>query len=153
MGQHNGDVRVKEFFFQKLDGKLKLLNRHDFEAWAETLEDKACYFARFTEAASSKTCEQLGWLFAGIIPDVIQGLSDLGWNECGSKEFLGTRIALELNAENVDDMLKTIYAISRGVPVPSKARMSAATFSDFIEVILLWAADNGISISPPRGSY
>ena len=147
------DVCVKEFVFQKLNGQLQLLNRQDFLDWTETLDDKACYLARFTSAASNKTCEQLGYYYAGIIPDVITGLKDLGWDEVGHRELLGTRVPLEVNTDNVDDLLKTVYAISRGVPVPSKTRMSKSVMSDFIETILGWCHENGIAIHPPTGTY
>ena len=68
---------MREQIFQKLDGKLRLLgSRAEYDAWVDTLDEKACYLARFTEASSSKTHEQLGYLYAGIIPDVLKGLRE-----------------------------------------------------------------------------
>jgi len=145
---------MRECIFQKLEGKLRLLgSRSEYDAWVETLEDKECFVAKFTSASSSKTHEQLGWYFSGILPDVISGLRELGWDEVGYQEFLGTRIPLDLTTENVDMLLKTVYAISRGCDVPSKTRMSKERMSDFITCILGWAQENGLAINPPKGTY
>ena len=145
---------MRECIFQKLEGKLRLLgSRSEYDAWVETLEDKECFVAKFTSASSSKTHEQLGYLYAGIIPDVLKGLRELGWDEVGYQEFLGTRIPLDLNVENIDMLLKTVYSISRGVPIPSKAKMSKAVMSDFISCILGWCQENGIAVHPSEGNY
>ena len=144
---------MKEFVFQKLDGQLRLLGpaRKEYADWVATLDDKACFVAKYTAATSSKTHEQLGYLYAVVYPDVIAGLKELGWDEVGHKEFLGTRVPLVVNTENVDALLKAVYAISRGVEIPSKARMSKAVMSDFIETVLGWCRENGICIRPPLG--
>ena len=144
---------MREFVFQKLDGRLRLLGpaRKEYADWVATLDEKECFVAKFTSISSGKTRAQCGYLYAGMYHDMIVGLRDLGWNECGHIDYFGLRIPRALITENVDDMMKEFYAASRGVPKPSKKRMSKAMMSDFIEFILLFASDNGICIRPPLG--
>ena len=146
---------MRKFVFQKLDGRLRPIGpgASEYAEWVHTLGDKECFTAKFTAVSSTKTHEQLGYYYAGIIPDVIAGLRELGWDEVGYKTLLDTRVPLGLTVENVDELLKTVYAISRGVDVPSKAKMSKDTMSDFIETILGWCQSNGIAVHPPEGHY
>ena len=146
---------MKTFVFQKLSNQLILLGHHEreFHEWVETLEDKDCFEASFVGVGSTKTHAQLGWYFAGIVTDVIAGLRELGWTDVGYRMLLDTRVPLDLTTENVDMLLKTVYAISRGCDVPSKTRMSKERMSDFITCILGWAQENGLAINPPKGTY
>lgn len=143
---------MREFVFQKLNGKLRLIGQgvREYADWVETIGDEECFAARFTSLSSSKTHEQLGYYYAGIIPDVIAGLEEMGWDEVGFIDFLGTRVPLALTVENVDNLLKQVYAIRHNVDPPSKAKMSKETMSEFISTVLQWCRENDIAVHPSQ---
>lgn len=137
---------MQQFLFQKINGQMILLGHHDreFHEWVETLEDKECYEATFVGVGSTKTNEQLGYFFGSIVPDVIAGLKHLGWDEVGTRDVLGTQVPMAVNVENVDYLLKLVYSIEFGAPIPSKAKMSVETMTRFIDCVRRWAHTNGI---------
>ena len=143
---------MRDFVFQKTDGQLRLLGPivQEYNEWVETLGDEEIYVATFKRASSNKTTAQLRFYFGSIIPDVIAGLTELGWDEVGYQEFLGTKVPMEVNTQNVDELLKQVYSIATGEQKPSKARMSKETMTRFLDTILRWCASNDIHVHPSR---
>ena len=139
---------MRDFQFQKLDGQLRLLGPivQEYNEWVETLGDEEIYVATFRRASSNKTTAQLRYYFGVVIPDVIAGLTELGWDEVGYQEFLGTKVPMEVNTQNVDELLKQVYSIATGEQKPSKARMSKETMTRFLTIVLSWAMENGIAV-------
>jgi hypothetical protein len=143
---------MKEFVFAKQGERLVLVGRckADYDEWLRTLEDGEHYRATFRAISGTKTRKQLGYYYASLVPDVIDGLTDLGWTDVGFVWIAGTKIPLMLTSDNVDMYLKQTYASSLNLTEVSKARMSRQEMQKFIDYILLWAHENGIPIHPPR---
>jgi len=142
---------MKEFVFIKQDGRLRLTGRakQEYPAWVEALGEGEHFRAKFTSLSASKSQEQLGYYYAVVIPDVIAGMKELGCEEVGYTVIAGTRVPLATNTDNVDRYLKTLYATANGIEdMVSKARMSKAEMSRFLEFVLGWAHQNAIAVRP-----
>jgi hypothetical protein len=142
---------MHSFVFVKRAGHLRLVGRavQDYPSWVATLDDGEHFRADFKSLSASKSQEQLGYYFAAVLPDVLAGLKEQGWDEIGHVEIAGTRVPLGVTTENTDRLLKTLYATSKGITeYVSKARMSRQEMSDFLEFVLGWAHQNGIAVRP-----
>ena len=142
---------MHDVVFVKRDGRLKLVGNgvSDYADWVATLDEGSHWRASFKALSASKSQEQLGYYYAVVIPDVIHGMKELGWQEVGFVWIAGTHVPLEITTDNVDRFLKVLYGVSRGETEPvSKARMSRQEMSGFLEFVLGWGHQNGIAIRP-----
>jgi len=142
---------MEEFVFVKRDGRLRLVGRavEEYPAWVEQLGEGEHFRGSFKALSTSKSQEQLGYYYGVMLPDVVEGLRQLGWSEVGFEWIAGTHVPLAVNAGNVDRYLKVLYAASRNIEATvSKARMSKQQMHDLIEFVLAWAHENSIAVRP-----
>jgi len=142
---------MKEVIFCKRDGHLRLVGRSvdEYRAFEAAARDGEYFRARLTSLSASKSQEQLGYYYGVVIPDVMDGMRELGLEEVGYEVLAGARVPLAINMQNVDRYLKVLYAGSRGIDeTVRKARMSKAEMSDFLTFVLGWAHEYGIAVRP-----
>jgi hypothetical protein len=138
---------MREFLMEVRNGRLRFLDESGYRAWLAEQPDGYVNVA-FKSTSSGKTHAQLRYFYGVVIPSILQWMRDMGWGELGYQELLGTRIPIGVNVDNLDRYLKVLYAASRGIEGGvSKARMSKAEMTDYLEFVLAWAHENRIPIA------
>lgn len=140
------------FTLQKRLGRLGFLNRGQFDAWVDGLDEGKWVRAEFKLKNPNKTLPQLGYWYSVVIPNVLDGLVDAGYDSLFVSEVRGFDVAVEITAEDVDKLLKVLYRTHAGLEaVPAKRRMTKEDMSNMIDFTLKWAAEYlGIVIPEPR---
>ena len=141
---------MPEFHFVKRDGKLALTGRstQTFKEWVAKIKDGAYYSAEFKSVGTRPSREQLGYYYAAVIPAMIEWMVEQGLTEIGYQVIAGTRVSLAVNKDNVDRLLKALYAGHAGIADEEvkKSRMSKEEMSKFLKFVRSWGHENSVPI-------
>lgn len=128
-----------EFHGKIKDGLFYYNNFKVFLLYAKGLKDGAYYATLQKVKGSSKTREQLGYFHAVVVPTVFKQMIEDG-NDTVTFDMDGRTKELHLTEEMVIEILKEVWAKSKGVEVKSKADMTKAEASELISISIEWAA-------------
>jgi hypothetical protein len=128
-----------EFHGKVTNGLFFYNNIKVFLAYVKRLKDGDYYTTLHKVKGSPKTLEQLGYFHAVVVPTVHKQMIDDG-NRTVKFEMNGRVKELPLTEDMVIDILKEVWAKSKGVKVKSKADMTKAEASELIDVSIEWSA-------------
>lgn len=127
-------------FFGKINKGWFLFNKPKvFRAYTSGLKDGDYYATLHKVKGSPKTLEQLGYFHAVVVPTVHKQMIEDG-NRTVKFEMDGRVKELPLTEDMVIEILKEVWAKSKGVKVKSKADMTKLEASELIDVSIEWAA-------------
>lgn len=108
------------------------------------------YTLTLSKTSVGKTNEQLGYFHAVVIPTIFQQMVSDGNNSI--MVHINDKFKeLPLTEEVVVQMLKQVWATSKGCEVKSKAEMSIEEASELIDISIMWAERYlGCQIPPPE---
>lgn len=130
---------IPEFHGKIKDGLFFYNNFKVFLAFVKGLKDGAYYLTLQKVKGPSKTREQLGYFHAVVVPTVFKQMVEDG-NDNVIFDMDGRKKELRLTEEMVVEILKEVWAKSKGVKVKSKADMTKTEASELISVSIEWAA-------------
>ncbi len=138
-----------EFYGKVTNGLFFYNNIKVFLAYVKELKDGDYYSTLHKAKGALKTNEQLGYFHAVVVPTVFKQMVDDG-NDTVMFNIGGRIKELPLTEDMVVEMLKEIWAKSKGVKVKSKADMTIEEASELIDISIEWAARYlGCSIPEP----
>lgn len=134
-------------FFGKIKGGLFQWKAKECFAGYCRLQKDGDYTLTLSKTVAGKTNEQLGYFHAVVVPVVFKQIwDDSGYYEDGKKRppTVGIMIKDKLKEvpvteQFVVDMLKQVWATSKGCEVKSKADMSIEECSELIDISIGWA--------------
>jgi len=135
----------------KRDGRLRLVGRgkEEYNGWLAGIAEGLHFTVEFKHLSASKSQEQLGYYYGVVLPDILDGLIELGWSEIGYDDFHGLRIPKPMITANLDEFLKARYSAGKKLEtVVSKARFTKKEMSEFLEWVLNFAQENSIAVHP-----
>lgn len=108
------------------------------------------YCMEMSKTVPSKTNEQLGYFHAVIVPVVYKQMKDDGNDNINFMVRDKLKI-MPMTEETVVQLLKQVWANSKGCEVKSKADINIEEVSELIDISILWAARYylGCVIPPP----
>lgn len=130
---------IPEFHGKIKDGLFFYNNFKVFLAYTKGMKDGDYYLELRKTKGSPKTLEQLGYFHAVVVPTIFKQMVEDG-NDTVKFEMDGKVKELSLTEDMVVEMLKEIWAKSKGVKVKSKADMSKLEASELISISIEWAA-------------
>lgn len=130
---------IPEFPGKIKDGLFYYNNFKVFCAYTKGLKDGDYYATLHKVKGSPKTLEQLGYFHAVVVPTAFKQMVEDG-NDTVIFEMEGRKKELRLTEDMVVEMLKEIWAKSKGVKVKSKADMTKTEASELISISIEWCA-------------
>jgi hypothetical protein len=129
-----------DFFITKDGGKFKNIKK--MEDYNKSLPDGR--YKVTIEAHSKRTLQQNAW-FHAVLPDILQGLRDAGFNEVK-------------NTEDAKDVVKALFfkkEITNGSEtfqvIEGTSKQSKLNFAEKADEIIRWAAEYlNIDVAPPN---
>lgn len=123
-----------------------------YRAFLNKLKEGDTVEIQLKKQGRKKTNPQLGYWYGVLVPCVVDGLIEAGYNTLASSEVYGIENEQETNKKTVDELLKKGYKQYKSLEkVPEKTHMTTEEMSDLIDYALEWAATNlGIFIPTPR---
>ena len=136
-------------FYTKIKDGIHSFNRPEiFAAYCKLMKD-GDYCMELSKTVPSKTNEQLGYFHAVIVPVVYKQMKDDG-NDSINFMVRDKLKTMPMTEETVVQLLKQVWANSKGCEVKSKADMNIEEASELIDISILWAARYlGCVIPPP----
>lgn len=122
--------KIKDHVFQFISPKT-------FAGYCKLQKD-GDYTLELSKTTTSKTNEQLGYFHAVVVPVVFKQMLDDG-NDTISFMIFDKLKTIPLTEDVVVNLLKTVWAKSKGCEVKSKADMSIEEASELIDVSIQWA--------------
>ncbi len=130
---------IPEFYGKVTNGLFFYNNIKVFLAYVKELKDGDYYATLHKAKGALKTNEQLGYFHAVVVPTIHKQMIEDG-NRTVKFEMNGRVKELPLTEDMVVDILKEVWAKSKGVKVKSKADMTKAEASELIDVSIEWSA-------------
>lgn len=134
-----GEIMIPEFHGKIKSGIFFYNNFNVFLAYVKGLKDGDYYSTLHKIKGSPKTLEQLGYFHAVVVPTAYKQMVEDG-NDTVKFEMDGKVKELRLTEDMVVEMLKEIWAKSKGVKVKSKADMTKSEASELISISIEWCA-------------
>lgn len=128
-----------EFHGKIKDGLFFYNNFKVFLAYVKGLKNGNYFLTLHKVKGSPKTLEQLGYFHAVVVPTVFKQMVEDG-NDTVIFDMGGRTKELLLTEEMVVEILKEVWAKSKGVKVKSKADMTIGEASELISISIEWAA-------------
>lgn len=114
------------------------------------LQKDGDYTLTLSKTTCSKTNEQLGYFHAVVVPVVFKQMMDDG-NDTINFMVYDKLKTIPLTEDVVVNLLKTVWAKSKGCEVKSKADMSIEECSELIDISIQWSEQYlGCQIPPPE---
>ena len=137
-------------FYTKIKDGIHSFNRPEiFAAYCKLMKD-GDYCMELSKSSPSKTNEQLGYFHAVVVPVVFKQMVDDGNDNINFMVHDKIK-TIPMTEETVVQLLKQVWANSKGCEVKSKADMSIEEASELIDISILWAARYlGCVIPPPN---
>jgi len=110
-----------------------------FDAYCAGQKDGDYYVTLHKVKGSPKTLEQLGYFHAVIVPTAHKQMIADG-NRTVIFEIDGRKKEIPLTEDMVIEILKGVWAKTKGVAVKSKADMTKLEASELIEISIEWCA-------------
>ena len=128
-------------FYTKIKDGIHSFNRPEiFAAYCKLQKDgDYCMELSKSKTVPSKTNEQLGYFHAVVVPVVFKQMVDDG-NDNINFMVHDKLKTIPMTEETVVQLLKQVWANSKGCEVKSKADMSIEEASELIDISILWAA-------------
>ena len=128
-----------QFFGKIKDGLFFYNNLKVFLAYVKGLKDGKYYLTLHKVKGPAKTLEQLGYFHAVVVPTCFKQMIEDG-NDTVSFDIGGRVKELPLTEDMVVEILKEVWAKTKGVKVKSKADMTIGEASELISISIEWAA-------------
>jgi len=139
MAMFPGEIMIPQFHGKIKDGLFFYNNFKVFLLYVKGLKDGDYYIELHKAKGSPKTLEQLGYFHAVIVPTAHKQMIADG-NRTVKFEMDGRVKELPLNEDMVVEILKEVWAKSKGVEVKSKADMTKLEASELISISIEWCA-------------
>lgn len=130
---------IPQFFGKIRKGLFFYNNFKVFLLYVKGLREGDYYITLQKVKGSPKTLEQLGYFHAVIVPTAYKQMIADG-NRTVKFEMDGRIKELPLTEDMVVEILKEVWAKSKGVEVKSKADMTKLEASELISISIEWAA-------------
>lgn len=130
---------IPEFHGKIKDGLFYYNKFKVFLAYTKGMKDGDYFLTLHKTKGSPKTLEQLGYFHAVVVPTCFKQMIEDG-NDTVSFEMEGKIKELRLTEDMIVEMLKEVWAKSKGVKVKSKADMTKSEASELISISIEWAA-------------
>lgn len=126
-------------FYTKIKDGIHFFNRPEiFTAYCKLQKD-GDYCMELSRSVASKTNEQLGYFHAVVVPVVYKQMVDDG-NDNISFMVHDKLKTIPMTEDTVVQLLKQVWANSKGCEIKSKADMNIEEASELIDISILWAA-------------
>lgn len=134
---------AKEFFISKRDGQYS-----NGKAWKDHWDSLPDGRYKITvESAKKRSLQQNAWLHA-ILPDILKGLRDVGYNEVRTTEDAKDFIKAMFFRKKITNGIDTVEVIE------GTSEQSKLNFAEKAEDIIVWASTYlGIDIAPPAKQF
>ena len=126
-------------FYTKIKDGIHSFNRPEIFAAYCKLQKDGDYCMELSRTVASKTNEQLGYFHAVVVPVVFKQMIDDG-NDNINFMVHDKLKTIPMTEETVVQLLKQVWANSKGCEVKSKADMNIEEASELIDISILWAA-------------
>ena len=126
-------------FYTKIKDGIHSFNRPEIFAAYCKLQKDGDYCMELSRASPSKTNEQLGYFHAVVVPVVYKQMIDDG-NDNINFMVHDKLKTIPMTEDTVVQLLKQVWANSKGCEVKSKADMNIEEASELIDISILWAA-------------
>jgi len=130
---------IPQFFGKIKKGLFYYNNFRVFLLYVKGLKDGDYYTELHKVKGSPKTPEQLGYFHAVVVPTAYKQMIADG-NRTVKFEMDGRVKELPLTEDMVVEILKEVWAKSKGVEVKSKADMTKLEASELISISIEWCA-------------
>ncbi len=141
-------------FFGKIKGGIFQWKAKECFGGYCRLQKDGDYTLTLTKTVAGKTNEQLAYFHAVVVPVVFKQMLDDGNDSImvGTGKDKTQRFKqIPLTEDVVVQMLKQVWATSKGCKVKSKADMSIEECSELIDISIMWAERYlGCHIPPPE---
>lgn len=141
---------MKMPFYGKIKGGIFQWKAEKCFAGYCRLQKDGDYTLTLAKTVAGKTNEQLGYFHAVVVPVVFKQMVDDG-NDNINFMVGGKLKTIPMTEETVVQLLKQVWAKSKGCEVKSKADMSIEECSELIDISIMWATQYlGCNIPPPE---
>ena len=142
-------MKAMPFYGKIKDGIFRFAAEKIFAAYCRLQKD-GDYTMTLSKTVAGKTNEQLGYFHAVIVPVVYKQMKDDG-NDTISFMVHDKLKTIPMTEETVVQLLKQVWATSKGCEVKSKADMSMDECSELIDISIAWSLRYlGCHIPPPE---
>ena len=141
------------FYLNIKNGKWWFLDNSLVDAYVSGQPDGRYYFDLFKDKGAPKSCAQQAYYYGVVVPHTLKALKEQGNEDIvlcigQSGQNKGFK-NLPLIKENVDDMLKQLWATKNDCEVKSKADFSLDEYSELIDISIRWVAKYLSYVIPP----
>ena len=140
-------------FHGKITNGRFLLNRPKvFDAYMMGLKDGNYYIEIYKNQGPMKTNEQLGYFHAVVVPAAMRQIIEDGNESIVVKIGKGSSQHFKevpITEDNVVNILKGVWAKTKGVKIKSKADMTKEECSELIDISIRWCARYLHCVIPP----
>lgn len=137
-------------FYGKIKGGLFQWGAKECFAGYCRLQKDGDYTLSLSKTVAGKTNEQLAYFHAVVVPVVLKQMKDDG-NDNINFMVNDKLKTIPMTEETVVQLLKQVWATSKGCEVKSKADMSMEEASELIDTAIIWSERYlGCHIPPPE---
>ena len=136
------------FYLNIKNGKWQFLDNSLVDAYVSGQPDGRYYFDLFKDKGAPKTSPQQGYYYGVVIPHTLKALKEQGNEDVVLSIGNGFK-HLPLMKENVDQLLKGLWARDTDNEVKSKADFSLDEYSELIDISIRWVAKYLSYVIPP----
>lgn len=126
-------------FYTKIKDGIHSFNRPEIFAAYCKLQKDGDYCMELSRTVPSKTNEQLGYFHAVVVPVVYKQMINDG-NDNINFMVHDKLKTIPMTEDTVVQLLKQVWANSKGCEIKSKADMTIEEASELIDISILWAA-------------
>ncbi len=136
------------FYLNIKNGKWWFLDNSLVDAYVSGQPDGRYYFDLFKDKGAPKTSPQQGYYYGVVIPHTLKALKEQGNEDVVLAIGNGFK-HLPLMKENIDQLLKGLWARDTDNEVKSKADFSLDEYSELIDISIRWVAKYLSYVIPP----